>query len=74
MRILLFSSPELYVHYLVLYYGYIYHSLYVVIIWIFVEASCGSGMGHDHTLPYEGRPRSQPDGEVVYRIPPLGYS
>jgi len=39
MGILLFWSPELYVHHSVLHHGYIYHSSYLVILSTFFAAS-----------------------------------
>jgi hypothetical protein len=57
MRILLSQSPEMYVYLSVLHHGYIYHSLYMVILSTFVEASHWLGRRQDNNLESEDSPK-----------------
>jgi len=58
--ILLRRSPELYVHYSVIYHRYIYHSLYLVILTTFIKASRWLGRERDNTSESEGSLRISP--------------
>jgi len=57
MSILLYWNPQLYVHSLVLYHGYIYHSLYFIFLSTCVEATCWSGREQRHDVKSKVSPR-----------------